>query len=85
VLFVDEFEEENGADESLLHSVEGNDSRGGATPMSGSGMMPSPVLLWRFKVFFFFFKKKFFELCKFSSITIICLMLLIECMPKLYE
>lgn len=52
MLFVDEFEEENGADESLLHSVEGNDSRGGATPMNGSGMMPSPVLLWRFKVFF---------------------------------
>lgn len=76
MLFVDEFEEENGADESSLHSVEGNDSRGGATPMNGSGMMPSPVLLWRFKVFFCF--KKFFELCKFSSITIICLMLLIE-------
>lgn len=50
---LDEFEEENGADESLLHSVEGNDSRGGATPMNGSGMMPSPVLLWRFKVLLF--------------------------------
>jgi hypothetical protein len=52
VLFLDEFEGENGADESLLHSVEVNDSRSGTTSMNASAMMPSPILLWRFKVSF---------------------------------
>ncbi|PNX92616.1 SPX and EXS domain-containing protein 1-like [Trifolium pratense] len=47
---LDDFEGENGADESLLNSVEVNDMRGGNTPMNAAAMMPSPILLWRFKV-----------------------------------
>ncbi|XP_004487374.1 uncharacterized protein [Cicer arietinum] len=49
----DEYEVENGSDDDLLHSIEANDSRGGTTPMSGSAMTPSPILLWRFKVLLF--------------------------------
>ncbi|CAK8536567.1 unnamed protein product [Lathyrus sativus] len=49
----DEYEGEDGADESLLHSGEVNDTRGGTTPMSATAMMPSPILLWRFKVLLF--------------------------------
>lgn len=52
VMLLDEYEVENGSDDDLLHSIEANDSRGGTTPMSGSAMTPSPILLWRFKVFF---------------------------------
>lgn len=42
---------ENGVEEGLLYPGEANDSRGGATPMSAGTIMPSPILLWRFKVF----------------------------------
>lgn len=55
MLFLDEYEGEDGADESLLHSGEANDSRGGTTPMGATAMMPSPILLWRFKVFIYLF------------------------------
>jgi hypothetical protein len=53
VLFLDEFEGENGADESLLHYVEVNDSRGVTTLMNASAMIPSPILLWIKGLFFF--------------------------------
>jgi len=46
----DEHEVENGIEEGLLHPVEADDSKGG-TPVSAAAMMPSPILLWRFKVF----------------------------------
>lgn len=55
VLFPDEHEVENGAEDGLLHPVEANDLRGGTTPMSVVAIMPSPVLLWRFKVFIYIF------------------------------
>ncbi|KAG5114486.1 hypothetical protein JHK82_037755 [Glycine max] len=46
---LDEHEVENGIEEGLLHPVEADDSKGG-TPVSAAAMMPSPILLWRFKV-----------------------------------
>lgn len=48
--FTDATEAENGVDEGLLHAIELNDLKGATTPMSASAMMPSPILLWRFKV-----------------------------------
>jgi len=50
VLFSDEHEVENGVDEGLLHPVEAADSRGSLTAVGAATMMPSPALLWRFKV-----------------------------------
>ncbi|RZB83648.1 SPX and EXS domain-containing protein 1 isoform C [Glycine soja] len=50
---LDEHEVENGIEEGLLHPVEADDSKGG-TPVSAAAMMPSPILLWRFKVLLFF-------------------------------
>ncbi|KAH1222479.1 SPX and EXS domain-containing protein 1 [Glycine max] len=47
---LDEHEVENGVEEGLLHPVEASDSKGGVIPVSAAAMMPSPVLLWRFKV-----------------------------------
>ncbi|KAL5132157.1 hypothetical protein HKD37_12G034880 [Glycine soja] len=49
-VFPDEHEVENGVEEGLLHPVEASDSKGGVIPVSAAAMMPSPVLLWRFKV-----------------------------------
>lgn len=51
---LDEHEVENGVEEGLLHPVEASDSKGGVIPVSAAAMMPSPVLLWRFKVLLFF-------------------------------
>ncbi|KAJ7981320.1 SPX and EXS domain-containing protein [Quillaja saponaria] len=45
---------ENGAEEGFLHSIEANDLKGVATPMSTTAIMPSPIWLWRFKVLLFF-------------------------------
>nr|KYP38248.1 SPX and EXS domain-containing protein 5 [Cajanus cajan] len=52
---LDEHEVENGGEEGLLHPVEAGDSKVGATPVSASAvaMMPSPILLRRFKVLLF--------------------------------
>ncbi|XLR62130.1 hypothetical protein S83_012802, partial [Arachis hypogaea] len=46
---LDEHEVENGAEEGFLYSGEVNDSKGGMAPISASGIMPSPIFLWRFK------------------------------------
>ncbi|XP_043805885.1 SPX and EXS domain-containing protein 5 isoform X3 [Manihot esculenta] len=44
----------NGAEEGFLHSMESNDLKSTVTPISTVAIMPSPVLLWRFKVLLFF-------------------------------
>lgn len=41
---------ENGVEEGFLHSIEANDMKGVSTPVSTAAIMPSPILLWRFKV-----------------------------------
>ncbi|PRQ52862.1 hypothetical protein RchiOBHm_Chr2g0160141 [Rosa chinensis] len=46
-------EVENGAEEGFVHLIEGNDMKG-STPLSTVAIMPSPTLLWRFKVLLFF-------------------------------
>ncbi|XP_019413394.1 PREDICTED: SPX and EXS domain-containing protein 1-like isoform X1 [Lupinus angustifolius] len=48
-------EVENGADVGLLHSTEANDFKGSILPISTATIMPSPMLLWRFKVLLFLF------------------------------
>jgi len=50
VLSSDEHEGENGSEEGLLHPVEADDSKGSVTAVGAASMMPSPALLWRFKV-----------------------------------
>lgn len=45
---------ENGAEENFLHSSEADSLKGSSTPMSTTAIMPSPIILWRFKVLFFF-------------------------------
>ncbi|KAJ7948183.1 SPX and EXS domain-containing protein 1 [Quillaja saponaria] len=45
---------ENGIEEGFLHSIEANDLKSPATPMSTTAIIPSPILLWRFKVLLFF-------------------------------
>lgn len=45
---------ENGAEENFLHSSETDILKGSSTPMSTTAIMPSPIILWRFKVLFFF-------------------------------
>lgn len=47
-------EVENGVEEDFSHSMETNDLKSASTPMSTAAMMPSPILLWRFKVLLFF-------------------------------
>ncbi|KAJ9170105.1 hypothetical protein P3X46_018237, partial [Hevea brasiliensis] len=39
----------NGAKEGFLHSMESNDLKNTITPISTVAIMPSPILLWRFK------------------------------------
>lgn len=39
--------------EALLHSIEVNEMKGVTAPLSTAAIMPSPVLLWRFKVLLF--------------------------------
>lgn len=53
---LDEHEVENSVEEDLLYPVEGDDLKGGTTPVSAAAaaMVPSPELLWRFKVLLFF-------------------------------
>ncbi|XP_062009504.1 uncharacterized protein LOC133726059 isoform X2 [Rosa rugosa] len=46
-------EVENGAEEGFVHLIEGDDMKG-STPLSTVAIMPSPTLLWRFKVLLFF-------------------------------
>ncbi|XP_020539454.1 SPX and EXS domain-containing protein 1 isoform X3 [Jatropha curcas] len=43
----------NGAEEGFFHSMELNDLKSMITPISTAAIMPSPVLLWRFKVLLF--------------------------------
>lgn len=45
---------ENGAEENFLHSSEADSLKGSSTPMSTTAIVPSPIILWRFKVLFFF-------------------------------
>ncbi|KAM1015902.1 hypothetical protein ACFX2I_045590 [Malus domestica] len=48
---------ENGAEEGFLRLIEGNDMKGGSMPSiprSTAAIMPSPAMLWRFKVLLFF-------------------------------
>ncbi|XP_021670579.1 uncharacterized protein LOC110657614 isoform X2 [Hevea brasiliensis] len=47
-------EQGNGAEEGFLHSTESNDLKSMITPISTAAIMPSPILLWRFKVLLFF-------------------------------
>ncbi|OIW09239.1 hypothetical protein TanjilG_26452 [Lupinus angustifolius] len=48
------YDVENDAEDGVFGSMEANDSRGGgSTPMSFTAILPSPVLLWRFKVLLF--------------------------------
>ncbi|KAI4322563.1 hypothetical protein L6164_022243 [Bauhinia variegata] len=49
---LDASEMENGVEEVLLHSLEVNSLRA-ATPMNAAVIMPSPVLIWRFKLLMF--------------------------------
>jgi hypothetical protein len=37
--------------EGLLHSTESDDLKIPSLPISTAAIMPSPILLWRFKVF----------------------------------
>ncbi|XP_048328653.1 uncharacterized protein LOC107417067 isoform X1 [Ziziphus jujuba] len=46
-------EQENGAEETFLHPVETSDMKGVTTPINSAAIMPSPIFLWRFKVFLF--------------------------------
>ncbi|KAL3630175.1 hypothetical protein CASFOL_023159 [Castilleja foliolosa] len=39
----------NSSEEDSLLSNESNEMKGMVTPLSSVGVMPSPVLLWRFK------------------------------------
>jgi len=41
---------DNGVEEGLLHPVETADLKGSVTAVGAASMMPSPALLWRFKV-----------------------------------
>ncbi|GMN58098.1 hypothetical protein TIFTF001_027196 [Ficus carica] len=41
---------ENGAEENFLHSSEADSLKGSSTPMSTTAIVPSPIILWRFKI-----------------------------------
>ncbi|KAI3464989.1 hypothetical protein Pfo_021652 [Paulownia fortunei] len=43
----------NSTEEDFLLSKESNEMKGGGTPLSTAAIMPSPLLLWRFKVLLF--------------------------------
>ncbi|KAL4020661.1 hypothetical protein IC575_019442 [Cucumis melo] len=45
----------NGVDETLLHSMEVDDLKSTILTMNPVAIVPSPILLWRFKVFLFIF------------------------------
>ncbi|XP_019156228.1 PREDICTED: SPX and EXS domain-containing protein 5-like [Ipomoea nil] len=42
-----------GAEEEILHSIEVNEMKGVSTSLSSTAILPSPTLLWRFKVLLF--------------------------------
>ncbi|KAK4429162.1 SPX and EXS domain-containing protein 3 [Sesamum alatum] len=42
------------SEEDLLHSIETNEMKGSVAQLSSAAIMPSPLLLWRFKVLLFF-------------------------------
>ncbi|XP_075476060.1 uncharacterized protein LOC142517625 isoform X3 [Primulina tabacum] len=44
----------NSAEEDFLHSTVSNVMKGMSSPLPSVAIMPSPVLLWRFKVLLFF-------------------------------
>ncbi|KAL6572683.1 hypothetical protein OROMI_013641 [Orobanche minor] len=44
----------NSSEEDFLLSKESNEMKGGVAPLSSAAIMPSPLLLWRFKVLLFF-------------------------------
>ncbi|XP_061376060.1 uncharacterized protein LOC133318121 isoform X1 [Gastrolobium bilobum] len=46
-------EVENGVDEGLLYSTEASDLTGATISMRATAVIPSPILLWRFKVLIF--------------------------------
>ncbi|XP_022157429.1 SPX and EXS domain-containing protein 1-like [Momordica charantia] len=45
----------NGVDDTLLHSMEADDLKSAILTMNPTAIVPSPILLWRFKVFLFIF------------------------------
>uniref|UniRef100_A0A2P2LUV5 Uncharacterized protein MANES_13G073300 n=1 Tax=Rhizophora mucronata TaxID=61149 RepID=A0A2P2LUV5_RHIMU len=47
-------EQGNGVEEGVSHSMESNDLKSAIAPITTAAIMPSPVLLWRFKVLLFF-------------------------------
>ncbi|KAK4342506.1 hypothetical protein RND71_038322 [Anisodus tanguticus] len=47
------FEPDSAFEEALLHSIEVNEMNGVSAPSSTTAILPSPVLLWRLKVFLF--------------------------------
>ncbi|MCD7469849.1 hypothetical protein HAX54_009159 [Datura stramonium] len=47
------FEPGSGFEEAILHRIEDNELKGVSTPSSTMTIIPSPVLLWRLKVFLF--------------------------------
>uniref|UniRef100_A0A2P2LUQ8 Uncharacterized protein MANES_13G073300 n=1 Tax=Rhizophora mucronata TaxID=61149 RepID=A0A2P2LUQ8_RHIMU len=48
-------EQGNGVEEGVSHSMESNDLKSAIAPITTAAIMPSPVLLWRFKVLWFSF------------------------------
>ncbi|KAH6832037.1 EXS family protein [Perilla frutescens var. hirtella] len=44
----------NSSEEDFLLSTQSNEMKGGSTPLSSAAIVPSPLLLWRFKVLLFF-------------------------------
>ncbi|KAG6767535.1 hypothetical protein POTOM_028741 [Populus tomentosa] len=54
VVFDLDGEQGNTEMEGLLHSTESNDLKIPSLPISTAAIMPSPILLWRFKVLLFF-------------------------------
>ncbi|CAH9141356.1 unnamed protein product [Cuscuta epithymum] len=56
--------ESGGGAEDFLHATEVNEMKGVSTPLASKAILPSPVLLWRFKVLLFFMWG--FACCKIS-------------------
>ncbi|XP_041009228.1 SPX and EXS domain-containing protein 1-like isoform X3 [Juglans microcarpa x Juglans regia] len=50
LILVQSSELENGVEEGFLNSIDANDMKGVNTPVGTAVIMPSPILLWRFKI-----------------------------------
>lgn len=64
----------SGAEEVILHSIEVNEMKGVGTPLSSTAILPSPTLLWRFKVStpVMFFSHNHVSLINFHFIFLSC-------------